>query len=162
MPPVAVQFCDGSFRGDSEPPDPFYERGCRNSVEVDGRRYVVDVLELPSKHIGSHTMLEQALTITEGAALIYDVSDPSSLTQARAVIAFVRDHVDGSRPYGLLLVGNKNDISDDERSVKPADGSDVAAASAARCAFVEVSAKTGHGIPDLFPRSPGRSWWPSG
>jgi GTPase SAR1 family protein len=103
-------------------------------------------------------MLEQALAITEAAVLVYDVRDPESLTLTQGLAEFVRDYAAGTgsgRDYGLMLVGNKSDIDDEQRQVSWAEGSKVAAGfklpSGSICAFVEVSAKTGDNVDKVFP-----------
>lgn len=106
-------------------------------------------------------MLEQALGITEAAVLVYDVRDPASLRLVEGIAEFMRDSVGTSREYGLMLVGNKSDVDDEEREVSWAQGSKAAAAlrtpgqasvtGGAGCAFLEVSAKNGENIDKVFP-----------
>jgi GTPase SAR1 family protein len=113
---------------------------------------------MPSKQVSSNPMLEQALAITEAAVLVYDVRDPESLTLTKGLAEFVRDYIAGAgsgREYGLMLVGNKSDVDDEERHVSWSEGSKVAAGfklpSGSSCAFVEVSAKTGDNVDKVFP-----------
>lgn len=168
------QFGNGTFRGEGEPPDPFYERGCRHPIDIDGQTYIVDALEMPSKHLLSNPMLEQALGITEAAVLVYDVRDPASLRLVEGIAEFMRDSLSTlspphtSREYGLMLVGNKSDVDDTDRQVSWAGGSKSASAirvpslalsaslgttvTAAGCPFLEVSAKSGDNIDKIFPQ----------
>ncbi|OIW23689.1 P-loop containing nucleoside triphosphate hydrolase protein [Coniochaeta ligniaria NRRL 30616] len=155
---ILTRFGQDTFRGEDEPPDPFYERGCRHNIDLDGQPYLIDALEMPSKQISSNPMLEQALAITEAAVLVYDVRDPESLNLTKGLADFVRDYVGGAgagRDYGLMLVGNKSDVDDEERQVSWAEGSRVAAGfrlpAGGICAFVEVSAKTGDNVDKVFP-----------
>jgi GTPase SAR1 family protein len=113
---------------------------------------------MPSKQLSSNPMLEQALAITEAAVLVYDVRDPQSLTLTKGLAEFVRDNINASgvgREYGLMLVGNKSDVDDEERQVSWAEGSKVAAGfrlpTGSSCAFIEVSAKTGDNVDKIFP-----------
>jgi GTPase SAR1 family protein len=113
---------------------------------------------MPSKQISSNPMLEQALAITEAAVLVYDVRDPESLTLTRGLADFIREYLreaGAGRHYGLLLVGNKSDVDEEERQVSWAEGSEVAAGfrlpSGSICAFIEVSAKTGANVDKVFP-----------
>lgn len=153
------QFGQDTFRGEGEPPDPFYERGCRHTVDIDGQPYLVDALEMPSKHLSSNPMLEQALAITEAAVLVYDVHSPESLTLTKGLAEFVRDTIgqagNSGRDYGIMLVGNKSDVDDEDRQVSWAEGSRVAAGfrlpAGSSCAFIEVSAKTGDNVDKIFP-----------
>ncbi|KXX81789.1 Ras-related and estrogen-regulated growth inhibitor-like protein [Madurella mycetomatis] len=206
---ILTRFGQGTFRGEGEPPDPFYERGCRHPITLDSsgittpippptnpkearsqqhsQTYMVDALEMPSKQLLSNPMLEQALNITEAAVLVYDVRDEASLRLARGLADFMREHFSCSpstpngntsggtpkpsnnlRPYALILVGNKADPetqagadSDErEREVTWAEGSKAAAAmlmpmpgggSASGVPFLEVSAKTGENVDQIFP-----------
>ncbi|KAB5572617.1 P-loop containing nucleoside triphosphate hydrolase protein [Coniochaeta sp. 2T2.1] len=155
---ILTRFGQDTFRGESEPPDPFYERGCRHNIRLEGQPYLVDALEMPSKQISSNPALEQALAVTEAAVLVYDVRDPESLSLTKGLAEFVRDYIAGAgagRDYGLMLVGNKSDVDDEERQVSWAEGSKVAAGfrlpSGSICAFLEVSAKTGDNVDKVFP-----------
>lgn len=114
---------------------------------------MIDALEMPSKHLTSNAMLEQALNITEAAVLVYDVANPESLTLAKGLAEFVRDSI-GSRDYALMLVGNKSDVDDEDRAVSWALASKTAAGlklPSSTCAFTEVSAKTGENVGNVFP-----------
>ncbi len=119
-------------------------------VEIDGLSYTVDALEMPSKHLSSNPMLEQALNITEAAILLYDVRDAASLKLAQGILDFIKESV-SPREYGLLLVGNKSDADDDERQVPWAEGNKTAAALAIKCVFAEASARSGDNVAALFP-----------
>jgi GTPase SAR1 family protein len=145
----ASQFCIGVFNPHL-PPDPFYERGARHPVQVEDKWYMMDALEMPSQHISSDPMLEQALNITDGAIVTYDVKDPTSLTVAHGICEFIGDHL-GSREYALLLVGNKSDVDDTIRKVAWAEGSKASGNVKAKCAFLEVSARSGDNIDRIFP-----------
>jgi hypothetical protein len=144
---------------------------------------MVDSLEMPSKQLVSNPMIEQALAITEAAVLVYDVCDAASFRLAQNLAEFMREHftassssppgatpaVKGTRPYALILVGNKADSDtsadgdDDQTQQQPrqvtwAEGSKAAArmampgcSSALGVAFLEVSAKTGENVDQIFP-----------
>jgi len=131
-------------------------------TEIDGQNYTVDALEMPSKHLWRDDVVQQAIHITEAAVLIYDVTAPDSLRLARGLQELVRDTIDATgaatgqrrRDYGLVLVGNKSDIDDEDRRVSWAEGSRTAAAfdgPTSRCAFLEVSARSGDNVATLFP-----------
>lgn len=46
---------------------------------------MVDALELPAEHLASPEHLAQALSITEAAVLVYDITDPASLTYLKSL-----------------------------------------------------------------------------
>ncbi|KAK3945916.1 P-loop containing nucleoside triphosphate hydrolase protein [Diplogelasinospora grovesii] len=168
---ILTRFGRDTFDGDGTP-DPFYERGCRHPVDIDGQLYMIDALEMPSKHLSSNPMLEQALNITEAAVLVYDVTDEHSLKLAKGIAEFVKDTFyaptgagsNSGREYGLVLVGNKSDAEDDDfdRAVSWSEGSKAAAAASFKsssaagpgpggCQFIEVSARTGENVNSIFP-----------
>jgi GTPase SAR1 family protein len=156
---------------------------------------------MPSRHLSSNPLLEQAVAITEAAVLMYDVRDRDSFRLATRLAEFVRETTSGMgsgpnstgmrREYGLMLVGNKadSDGEDGERQVSWAEGrkaamvlSRAAAAGGVHtihgrmvlststvnvvadanspgapagavetgCAFLEVSAKTGENVDNIF------------
>ncbi|KAH8881542.1 P-loop containing nucleoside triphosphate hydrolase protein [Thozetella sp. PMI_491] len=128
-------------------------RGCRHTVSIEGQFYMVDALEMPSQHLSSNPMLEQALNITEAAVLVYDVRDAETLKLAKGIAEFMQDSVSGRREYGLMLVGNKSDADDEEREVPWAEGSKAASTfmvPSSGTQFIEVSAKTGDNIDRIF------------
>ncbi|KAK4122448.1 hypothetical protein N657DRAFT_657263 [Parathielavia appendiculata] len=54
--------------------------------------YMIDTLELPSKHLHSNPMLAQALSITEAAVLVYSVRDDASFRLAQGLAEFMHEH----------------------------------------------------------------------
>ncbi|TLD13580.1 uncharacterized protein PgNI_03343 [Pyricularia grisea] len=148
---VLTRFALDAFEVGPGSPQGKLEGGCRQSIQIDGLNYNVDVLELPSKHLTTNLMLEQALAITEGAVLLYDITDQASLELAIRVQRFMSGSFRSSnsnnhgisRQYGLLLVGNKSDVDDEERVVAWAEGSKTASTFDTGCPFLEISARTG-------------------
>lgn len=51
----------------------------------------MDALELPAKHLASPEQLAQALAITEAAVLVYDITEPSSLTYLKSLAGTIHD-----------------------------------------------------------------------
>lgn len=148
---ILTRFCLDAFRGDAGAVDSSFDGSCRRLVEIDGWTYTADVLELPGKHLSTDTMLQNALNITEGAVLVYDVTDCASLALAARIQHYIKDAV-GTREYGLLLVGNKSDVGEEAgRTVPAADGKMVAASFDMECGFMEASARTGENVAAIFP-----------
>lgn len=152
----------------------------RERKESKQKTYLIDALEFPTQHLLSNPLLEQALAITECAVLVYDVRDEASFRLARGVAEFVREHFSPASPapapspssslqsqqkqkrlYGLVLIGTKTDCDEDpasesERQVSFSEGSKAAAAitlpgSPSGINFLEVSAKTGENVSEIFP-----------
>jgi hypothetical protein len=121
-------------------------------VRIEHRPYTVDALEFPSKNLSSDPHLKQAIDITEGAVLVYDVKSRASFDLvARGIQELIRDTIGGIREYGLVLVGNKSDCDVEEREVSWAEAHRASANFGVRCAFMETSAKSGDNIDRLFP-----------
>jgi hypothetical protein len=59
---------------------------------------MLDALEMPSKHLLSNPMLAQALSITEGAAIVYSVRDEASFRLALGLAEFIREHFSPPAP----------------------------------------------------------------
>lgn len=67
--------------------------GCRRNItiesnegkQVESNLYTVDALELPVEHLSSPEHLSQALAITDAAVLVYDITDPASLTYLKSL-----------------------------------------------------------------------------
>ncbi|KAK4244925.1 ras-related and estrogen-regulated growth inhibitor-like protein [Corynascus novoguineensis] len=117
---LLTRFAAGVFHGESQPPDPFYERGCRHPITLEEVNpaaettdrpsshektataaaaaaattvtYVIDALEMPSGQLPSNPALAAALGLTEAAVLVYSVRDAASLRLARGLAEFVREH----------------------------------------------------------------------
>lgn len=82
---IRPQFSTGTFPDPSTLPPSDYVHGCRRHITIDGSPYTVDALELPADHLSSPEHLRQALAITEAAVLVYDVTDPASLTYLKSL-----------------------------------------------------------------------------
>lgn len=67
--------------------------GCRRNItiesnegkQVESNLYTVDALELPVEHLSSPEHLSQALAITDAAVLVYDITEPASLTYLKSL-----------------------------------------------------------------------------
>jgi len=121
---------------------------------------------MPSKHLWRDDLVVQAINITEAAILVYDVTNPDSLLMARGLHDLINATIASSstqhqiqqpgappagREYGLLLVGNKSDVSDEDRRIAYSEGSKVASTFPIKTSFMEVSATSGDQVPLLFP-----------
>ncbi|RYP45545.1 hypothetical protein DL768_008137 [Monosporascus sp. mg162] len=145
------QFAKDTLSGEDEYPSPKYERGCRRIIQIDDEAYMIDALELQSEHLSNDIYLRQAVSITDAAALIYDVTARESFEIISAVTDVIRDSL-GPRDYSLVLVGNKSDCRDDERQVSWAEGHRLAASFGIHCSFIEASAKKGDKVNGIFPQ----------
>ena len=81
------------------------------------------------------------------AILTYDITNESSFTSIDFWIEELKYKVENENMI-LCLVGNKCDVSDNERKVSNIKGKNFAEEN--KMIFYETSAKTGDGIKDLF------------
>ncbi|OTA70621.1 P-loop containing nucleoside triphosphate hydrolase protein [Hypoxylon sp. EC38] len=144
-----AQFCHGPFTAEDRPPGSKEqavdeERDYRHVVMIDDQTYILNALELPSQHLFDEERLKKALQITEAAVLVYDVNSRASLCLASDIYRRIHEMIEGTRRYGLVLVGNKSDSKDEEREVSWTEGYKLG------CTFIETSARTGENIDEVF------------
>ncbi|KAK0745249.1 P-loop containing nucleoside triphosphate hydrolase protein [Apiosordaria backusii] len=145
---------------------------CRHPIHLnssDRRRgkYLIDALEFPSNHLSSNPLLEQALAITEAAVVVYDITSPDSFQLAKGLVQFISEHFNPLTPspnhnhnnnnrrsiYPVILAANKSDST--ERRVTMEEGHQ-AVERLPGVKFMEVSAKTGRGVKEVFEGVGGR------
>ncbi|ROV87043.1 hypothetical protein VMCG_10856 [Cytospora schulzeri] len=157
---ILTTFCTGVFPDPSTLSSSNYAHGCRHDINIESNEgkhaepdlYTIDALELPAEHLASPEQLAQALAITEAAVLVYDITDPSSLTYLKSLGGTIHDALHqnktttlskkrtgfsltgsptrkasedskaATRPYHFLLLGAKRDISDSLREVSWLEG----------------------------------------
>ncbi|KAF3058078.1 hypothetical protein GL218_05540 [Daldinia childiae] len=75
------RFCSGTFAEEDRPSElDEQERGYRHILRIEDQTYVINALELPSRHLSSEDQLTQAVQITEAVVLVYDVKSRASFT----------------------------------------------------------------------------------
>ncbi|KAI2778391.1 P-loop containing nucleoside triphosphate hydrolase protein [Daldinia loculata] len=147
------RFCFGTFAEEDRPSElDEQERGYRHILRIEDQTYVVNALELPSRHLSSEEQLTQAVQITEAVVLVYDVKSRGSFILLQDVYNHIRDMIGQTRTYGLMLVGTNSDCEDEQREVSWAEGRKLAASFGLGCAFLETSAKSGDNIDRIFPQ----------
>eukprot|EP00956_Cyclotella_meneghiniana_P028729 scaffold67766_cov52-Cyclotella_meneghiniana.AAC.10 len=82
-----------------------------------------------------------------GAILVYDITDTSTFSRVQKWVKELRRMVGDHNTICLIIVGNKSDLSR-QRAVDEKDAS--AYAKSVNANFMEVSAKTGHMVEDIF------------
>ncbi|KAI8966577.1 P-loop containing nucleoside triphosphate hydrolase protein [Daldinia sp. FL1419] len=147
------RFCYGTFAEEDQSSKPEeQERGYRHSMKIEDQTYIINALELPSRHLSTAEQLTQAVQITEAVVLVYDVKSRASFTLLQGVYDHIRNMVGETRTYGLMLVGTNSDCEDEQREVSWAEGRKLAASFGLGCAFLETSAKSGDNIDRVFPQ----------
>lgn len=79
------QFCTGVFPDPASLASSSNINGCRRNITIESSLYTVDALELPVEHLSSPEHLSQALAITDAAVLVYDITEPASLTYLKSL-----------------------------------------------------------------------------
>lgn len=82
-----------------------------------------------------------------GAVLVYDITDASSFVRVQRWVKELRKMVGDRNKICLIIVGNKADLSR-QRAVDAEEAKSYANSVDAK--FIEVSAKTGSGVEDVF------------
>ncbi|KAI1327246.1 P-loop containing nucleoside triphosphate hydrolase protein [Xylariaceae sp. FL0255] len=149
-------FNDSSSSKQSYSPRLGETRGCQSRIQIDEKTYKFDVLELEFAQLADPKQFNNAVAITEAAAIVYDIRNRDSFALARELHAQVQQalSMEKRRPYTLILVGNKSD--DGDRHVSWAEGYKLAHTlskggeiigekaeerNARPCAFIETSAR---------------------
>ena len=82
-----------------------------------------------------------------GAILVYDRTDTSTFSRVQKWVKELRRMVGDHNTICLIIVGNKSDLS----RLRAVDEEEASAyAKSVDANFMEVSAKTGHGVEDIF------------
>mmetsp|Transcript_2143 Transcript_2143/g.4578 ORF Transcript_2143/g.4578 Transcript_2143/m.4578 type:complete len:235 (+) Transcript_2143:60-764(+) len=84
----------------------------------------------------------------KGAILVYDITDRPSFDRVRRWTKELRKMVGDSTKISITIVGNKLDLERQSRAVDSEEAQKYAQSVGASC--LEVSAKTGSGVEDVF------------
>ncbi|KAI1179148.1 P-loop containing nucleoside triphosphate hydrolase protein [Nemania sp. FL0916] len=153
---ILTRFSEGRFIGENQLPSPAREQGCRRMIEIKGQYYIVDALELGPDELTEGRHLQNAVTVTDAAVLVYDVRSRDSFAQIQELHRQIRETLvlEKRQHYGIVLVGNKADSDEEDlRVVTEAEGYELACRlgpGQSRCAFRETSARTGENVDGLF------------
>ena len=93
------------------------------------------------------SMLPMYYKSSKAAIFTYDVGNALSFQNIEDWVSELNDHVNADDII-LYLVGNKKDLPPEQRKVSTEEGQKTAERLGMR--FMEVSAKTGDGVPELF------------
>ena len=139
---LTVQFVQGIF---VEKYDPTIEDSYRKPVQVDGKQYMLEILDTAGTESFT-AMRDLYMKNGDGFLLVYSLLSPctfSDLHSMREQITRVKD----ADTVPMVLVGNKCDL-EDQRVVTKAQG--VECAKGFGCPFIETSAKTRENVEAIF------------
>ena len=140
---LTVRFVQGIF---VEKYDPTIEDSYRKQVEVDGKQYMLEILDTAGTEQFS-AIRDLCLKNGEGFALVYSITSHSSfkeLASLRDQVLLVKD----AYAVPMVLVGNKCDLEND-REVTRDQGQNLAL-EWGNITFIESSAKSKINISEIF------------
>jgi small GTP-binding protein len=139
---LTVQFVQGIF---VEKYDPTIEDSYRKPVQVDGKQYMLEILDTAGTESFT-AMRDLYMKNGDGFILVYSILSPctfSDLHSMKEQIMRVKD----ADTVPMILVGNKSDL-EDQRAVTKEQGAECARSFG--CQFIESSAKTRANVEEIF------------
>jgi len=125
--------------------NPTIEDSYRKAIKLDGRNYVLDILDTAGQE--EYTELREVyMRGGEGFIVVYSVTDHKSFQE----ISEFRDRtlrVKDKKEVPMILVGNQADL-ENQRKVTKEEGQQLAAKFGVP--FYEASALTGHNCEEIF------------
>eukprot|EP00009_Paramoeba_aestuarina_P003276 CAMPEP_0201516034 /NCGR_PEP_ID=MMETSP0161_2-20130828/7453_1 /ASSEMBLY_ACC=CAM_ASM_000251 /TAXON_ID=180227 /ORGANISM="Neoparamoeba aestuarina, Strain SoJaBio B1-5/56/2" /LENGTH=199 /DNA_ID=CAMNT_0047913023 /DNA_START=74 /DNA_END=673 /DNA_ORIENTATION=- len=141
---LIYQFTLGEFASEY---DPTIEDDFLKEVTIDDERHIIHVYDPAGG--GQYYCGYRDRWIEEATffLLTYSITDRSSYDAVVPQLKHIQRVKDGV-DYSAVLVGNKVDLEEEHRQVARVEGEDLARSLG--IPFVEVSAKTGEGVEELF------------
>ena len=140
---LTVQFIQGHFIVDYDPTvEDYYSKVCT----VDKEKAYLEILDTAGQE-EYQTMREQYMEIGEGFLLLYSIDDRQSFNEVQEY----RNHtlrVKDVDQYPMLLIGNKCDLSTEQRKISTQEGQELAKYMG--CEFIETSAKMSINVKEAF------------
>lgn len=129
--------------------DPTLENSFRKRVVIDGEAGVLDILDTAEEQQPS-TLVTEYIKHAHGIVLTYSITSRASFNEIqdhRSRVLRLRDDTPTAACVCMVLCGNKCDLAD-KREVPITEGQ--ALAKQLNCRFVEISAKTGENLSEMF------------
>ena len=106
--------------------DPTIEDQYLRAATVDGKSYLVDIMELGAQSdVMSENYLEHIVKNADAFLVVFAVDDRSTFDKARTFVDTVRRQHPDNQTCSILLVGNKIDL-EDARTVRKEEGERLA------------------------------------
>eukprot|EP01125_Pyxidicula_operculata_P012872 TRINITY_DN4246_c0_g1_i1.p1 TRINITY_DN4246_c0_g1~~TRINITY_DN4246_c0_g1_i1.p1 ORF type:complete len:191 (-),score=43.53 TRINITY_DN4246_c0_g1_i1:131-703(-) len=139
---ITIQYVQGIF---VDKYDPTIEDSYRKQTELNGHMFVVEILDTAGTEQFTG-MRDLYIKNGQGFVLVYSITSRAtynSISEIRDQIVRVKD----SEKAPMIIVGNKADLFD-MRAVPTEEGKKLSEKYG--CSFIEVSAKKGHKIDEIF------------
>eukprot|EP01129_Flabellula_baltica_P005044 TRINITY_DN17_c0_g3_i1.p1 TRINITY_DN17_c0_g3~~TRINITY_DN17_c0_g3_i1.p1 ORF type:complete len:191 (-),score=52.94 TRINITY_DN17_c0_g3_i1:23-595(-) len=125
--------------------DPTIENTFRKQLEVDGRIYLLNILDTAGQE-EYEAMRAQYIRSGVGFLIVYSITSPKSLSKAEDIHNLILRVKDADQ-WPCVICGNKADLND-QRQVEASRGQALADKIGGE--FFETSAKTGQNIQTAF------------
>ena len=129
--------------------DPTIEDSYRKQVTIDGQSAYLDILDTAGQEEYT-SMQDQWMREGKGYVLVYSIADRSSFEEILVFKEKIHRAKDMDK-VPMVLVGNKCDLSDEDRQVSTEEGKTLAATMG--CPFMEASAKAKINNEEIFYQS---------
>ncbi|XP_033101924.1 ras-related and estrogen-regulated growth inhibitor-like [Anneissia japonica] len=123
--------------------DPTLETLCHYSTTIDGEAVTMEILDTAGHAQNSRGRLNSYSYWGDAFLFVYSITDPLSFAEILNIRQVVSQTI-GSDHVPGVLVGNKVDLEDNERTISEAEGRILA--SQMQVPFFEISAKDGREI----------------
>jgi len=140
---LTVQFVTGTF---AEKYDPTIEDFYRKEIEVDSTPSILEILDTAGTEQFA-SMRDLYIKNGQGFILVYSLVNSQSFNDIRPMREQIC-RLKGTDKVPIVLVGNKVDLSDNEREVSFEEGRSLSRSW--NCPFFETSAKSKRNVDALF------------
>ena len=125
--------------------DPTIEERYKSIINIEGKDYEVEILDSVNEE-DNQNVIEMFLGFGEGFLLVFSINDHESYEYLKGIYNKILKGKHGV-PYPILLVGNKQDLSN-ERKVKFEEAKELA--DSWNINYIETSTKTNFNCKESF------------
>ncbi|XP_078489222.1 ras-related protein Rap-1b [Ciona intestinalis] len=127
--------------------EPTIEEIHRKTITLDGEQCMLELIDTAGMDQFSQ-MRDLYIRKGDGFILVYSIIDPTTFEDVKSIREqIVRNKLSEQVP--IVLVGNKRDLAEHERSVEEEEGSSLAKRWS-HCRFIETSAREHHEVGEVF------------
>lgn len=126
-------------------------------LQIAGKRIKLFVYDIPGTAVKYKAVMKDYLRTKHGLIVVFDISNRTSFEQLAEYIEFVKKY--GKQECQIIIVGNKSDLRqtmDDKELISTTEAkeyvSDISKQLNKNITYMEVSAKTGKNVQELFEK----------
>lgn len=130
--------------------DPTIEDAYRKNMEVDGRKYLVEILDTAGQD-DFESLRPSWMTDKDGYIFVYSMDDEKSLNELQPFFE-LHEQMNQGKFIPIILAANKKDIvdADPKKLAIPKEQGMALAEKVGNCAYVETSAFSGENVNEIF------------